>query len=196
MMLTLGLFLLATVYQAQDETQTSDNPVIEVAFVEGRRELDTASITNIGPSGTLLLKGEFEKLGANVRLIDLDDGIPDDIDIVVIIQPNRPLNTLYVTFLWGFLLRGGHLLLAIDPNDYNDISTEVVRTSGFNRLLQQEFGIGLNEGFLAESWFSNFSVAYVEASRAPAYADAFLPHPVTEPLVKYQLPIFFSAASG
>ena len=186
------LCLLIGSTKAQDALKEIAAPVRNVAFVtEDQRGLYTASATNIGDAGITRLKQLFVRYGAQISLITLNSQIDDQYKLVVLIHPTRPLSAQKTAYLWDFLQRGGHLLLALDPNGHNGVNSERSENSGISQLLYAEYGISIVDDFWIEPWFGVGSLSDIVTSWSEAEADEFVPHPITAPLVTYNLPLRF-----
>lgn len=183
--------LIVSVYQAQDST-TGETPerVTSVAFIEeGRRGLNSATTTNIGDDGITRFRDLFTSLDIEVESITLDAEIDEQYELLVLISPKRALSTQQTAYLWQFLQRGGHLLLALDPNGHNATRTEQSRNSGISQLLRAEYGISILDDLWIEPWFSIETLSSVITSWSEASAEDLHPHPITEPLLTYELPV-------
>ncbi|MCS7072110.1 MAG: SH3 domain-containing protein, partial [Anaerolinea sp.] len=123
-------------------------------------------------------------------VLEADQPIPPNIELIAIVGPTRPLSLPLTAYLWDFLARGGHMLLAFDPNGHNGVSAERA-ASGLNQLLEREYGLRFADTFLIEPWFSARPLADVATSWTEAYADDLVPHPITQPLIDYNLPVRF-----
>lgn len=150
--------------------------------------LNTASLSDPGPDGLTLLAQAFARQGARPTVLRLDGPIPDDMEVVVLVGPSRSLTTAHLAYLWDYLARGHNLLLAFDPNGYQGVNSERA-TGGLNRLLQLEFGTGVEDNLLVQSWFLKAGLDDLRANQIITQADAFVPHPVLEPLVSYQVSV-------
>jgi hypothetical protein len=185
------LCLLVGRTEAQDTLQEKA-PVRSVAFVaENRQGLNTATTTNMGDEGITRLGQIFVQYGAQLHLITLNSRIDDRYELVVLIRPTQPLSAQQTAYLWDFLQRGGHLLLALDPNGHNDVSSERSRSSGISQLLYTEYGISIMDDIWIEPWFGVESLSDIVTSWSEAKADDLVPHPITAPLVTYDLPLRF-----
>jgi len=190
--ITLGLLVWGDQVQGQNPEQSLPVPVRSVAFIsESRQGLDTAQTTNVGDDGITRLVDLFVELGANVSSITLDSAIADEFGLVVLIGPKRSLSAAQSAYLWDFLQGGGHLLLALDPNGHNNTRTESARSSGISQLLHAEYGISILDDLWVESWFGRAALTDIVTSWSEAAADNLVPHPITEPLVTYDLPLRF-----
>ena len=169
---------------AQDDEQ------LKIAFIEGRSGLDTASTSNIGDDGLTRLVEQLLAFGVNTASIDLNKPIANDIDLVIIIRPRRALTTTQTAHLWDYLQAGGNLLLAFDPNSHNRVRTETAR-SGISQLLELEYAITMQDNILIEPWFDVELLLDVTSSWSEAIPDSITSHPITHPLVQYDLPIRF-----
>lgn len=189
--LFIVVFVLTTggTQLAQEQATDESEPVRNIAFIQaGRRNLDTAATSDIGADGLTRLVEQFVRLGGQVIDIELDSAIPEDIELVVLIRPRRGLNALQTAYLWQFLQRGGHLLLAFDPDGHNGVRGEGSR-GGISTLLNLETGLGLNDNLLIEPWLDMVALSDVVTSWADAEAEPFQPHPITDPLLLYDLPL-------
>ncbi len=73
----------------------------------------------VGQHATTVLRKRFADLNYEVKnlgLLDLAKDVPDDATIVVVLAPAVPLQPAEWAALERYLDRGGHLLLALDPN--------------------------------------------------------------------------------
>lgn len=190
LLLLLCISLLSGGLAAQDDNGRLRN----VAFlVDARRGLQTASTTNVGDDGLTRLVQMFVGYGADIQLIDLDAPIADSVELLVLVRPRRDFNVQQTAFLWEYLQKGGHLLLALDPNGLNNITTVQASSRGISQLLLEEYGISMVDDLWIEPWVTYDSLSDVVTSWSDALPDAFVPHPITEPLVRYGLPVRFWA---
>lgn len=151
-------------------------------------DLGTASPVSTEVNSVATLAEIFTNLGADVLPVKLDQPLPDIAQAVVLAQPMNTLPVESVARLWTYIERGHHLLLAIDPLDYNGVRADPANAS-FPSLLNSDYGIGLQDTFLVERWFTPESLsAGLEGSLTQTYAPAVL-HPVLQPLRDYGLPI-------
>lgn len=181
--------LLATGASA-GQAQTGERPLVVV--VEGRRPLDTAAMTNIGPAGISRLADVFRGLGARVQFVRLDAPLPEEAQVVVIARPLRSLPLLQVVYLWQYLERGGSLLLALDPEEFF-LDVRNVRPR-FNRgglapLVAQDFGITVGDTFLAEPLASAALIEELDSTYALTFAE-LQGEPITAPLARYNVPVW------
>jgi hypothetical protein len=187
----LPLIAVGFIHAQEPGDDPSDMGIIQrvqnVAFVEDDA-LNTASLTNPGAEGLGRLADLFRGYGASARTVTLDAPVPPDVELLVIIRPMRALPVTQTAHLWGFLERGGHLLLALDPNGHNRVNT-IRSNAGISVLLEREYGLRLADDFLIEPWFSAASLSDVVTSWSVAYAEDIATHPITEPLVAYDLPL-------
>jgi hypothetical protein len=176
--------------QAQQDTR----PLVVV--VEGRRPLDTAAMTNIGTVGISQLADQFRQLGARVQFVRLDGPLPPEARVVVIARPLRSLRLLETVYLWQHLVRGGALLLALDPEEYFLAGRNVrprYNRSGLGTLIAQDYGLMVGDTFLAEPWYSGDSIQKLENTYGLAFAE-LNGEPVTAPLVQYGVPVWIWGA--
>jgi hypothetical protein len=184
---------LSGLYQAQEAGETQPERLRYVGIMGGRF-LGTAAPSDLGDDGTSRLSELFRSLGALVYTITPEEAIPSEIELLVIIRPRRSMSTLQTAYIWDFVQKGGHLLLAVDPIGHNQSNPEVARNSGLNRLLRTEFGISLADDFLIEEWFGLENLNSLVSSWSEARAEDLVPHTITEPLIHYDLPIRFWGA--
>jgi hypothetical protein len=169
----------------QSEPPPAQPPL--VVFIEESRQLDMASVTVSGPNGLSELAAIFRQLGARTQFARLREPLPEDVSVIVLVRPRRPLPVDYLARIWTRVEQGANLLLAFDPSGHVRASPEAP-TSGLARLLALEYGTPLFAGMLIQPWFTKETVARLETSFLPA-----LPYPVSNPvnapLVAYDLPI-------
>lgn len=184
----LALHALPHSAQAQDAAPL-------VVFVEDQR-LRTSSVLDPGPDGLTQLEAIFQSLGARTAWLQLDEPLPEDARVVVLVRPLSSLPIQYVARLWVHLLRGNHLLLAIDPIGLNTYRGEGnVRSNpdraraGLPTLLSMVYGISLQDTFATESWFSVASLTDNTTTHIESSGENVVQHPVSEPLVTYDLPV-------
>ncbi|NDJ77376.1 MAG: SH3 domain-containing protein [Chloroflexi bacterium] len=163
--------------------QGPDTPL--VGFVVD--SLNTAVPGDVGPDGITKLEVMFQDLGARTTTITLDEPIPADVQVVVIVTPRRKISTPQLARLWVHMQRGHHVLLALDPVRHNGTNSEDQR-SGAVRLFGQAFGLSLADTFLAEAWFDRESARELGTSYSQVYPDIIV-HPVIAPLITYELPV-------
>jgi hypothetical protein len=167
------------------EGETSLPPL--VVFIEESRQLDMASVTIEGPTGLSRLAAIFRELGARTEFARLREPLPEDVAVIVLVRPRRPIPADYLARIWMRVEQGANLLLAVDPSGHVGASTESP-TGGVSRLLTLDYGIPLFSGLLMQPWFTRESISALDTSFLPAF-----PYPVAntvnQPLVDYQLPL-------
>ena len=166
--------------------QSQSRPL--VGFVVDRT-VAAASLRDEGPDGLSRLGDLFGRLGASITVVRLGQSIPEEVDLVVLANPLNQLNERHVTRLWEHMNQGKHLLLAFDPNSFANVNS-VLSTDGLNQLLNLEYGNYLRDDFLVETWFTPFTLGDLYNTQSISYADEIVPHPITAPLVAYELPVF------
>ncbi|MEW6579961.1 MAG: SH3 domain-containing protein [Chloroflexota bacterium] len=168
----------------------TDTPPL-VVFVQGLL-LDSAAMTDTGPTGVSELANVFRGLGARVEYVDLTTPIPQQAKVVVLIGPFRSPGFAQVLYLWLHLARGNSALFAFDPEGSYD-GTQNVRTrlsaSGLSLLLDWDYGMSVHDTFLAEPWFSIDTISDPYKTYMLAYPDV-VGDPITEPLKQYGLPVW------
>lgn len=192
-MILLGASLLAggvSVGGAQDEPR----PLVVV--VEGRRPLETAAMTNIGPAGISQLADLFRQLGARVQFARLDSPLPPEARVVIVVRPLRSLRLREAVYLWQHLARGGNLLLALDPEEFflggRNVRPRYNR-SGLGPLIAQDFGLTVTDAFLAELWYSGASIQSLDTTYSLAFAE-LNGESLTAPLAQYGVPVWLWGA--
>lgn len=186
-LLLLVLSLVLVVSSAQG--QGREVPL--VVFVEGR-EINTSSVTNVGPVGASGLQQIFLDLGAQIRRITLNDEIPADADLVVLLRPVRRLRPAQIARLWGHLYRGNNLLIAVDPDNANVGTANIghqVGSSGLALLLDRAYGVLIENTVLVGARATGATIADLDANYMPVYPDS-VAHEVLAPLVQYDLPVW------
>jgi len=173
----LAIFVVAGNVQTQES--------LRVVFIE-ERDLQMASVTDNGPDGLTRLAAIFQQQGASTGFIRLDDPIPEDAQVVVLIRPLRPLSPLYLARLWVYLEHGGSLLLALDPVGQG--GNPDAQNGGVDRLFGYEYGVRLLNGLIVEPWFTHESVRDVRRSTIYAQPNQ-VDHPVIQPLVDFDVPV-------
>jgi hypothetical protein len=180
-LLVLGLVWTWVPGYAQDQEQ----PL--VVFITDNH-LRTAVVSNPGPDGLSQLEYIFKSLGARTTSASLDRPLPEEASVVVLVRPQSQLSLPALARIWVFMARGNHLLLAIDPVGHSGIRTESAR-GGLATLLTWHYGISLQDTFVVEPWYSLDTIATQLTTYSWADAEDFVHHPVTEPLVRYELPV-------
>ncbi len=189
LLLILGISILSTalVIRAQDD--------LFIVFIEGR-DLGAAATSDVGPDGTSLFMEMLVARGARVERITPEEAIPADADAAVLIRPTRRLQVPHVARLWTFLRSGGRLLLAVDPENYHLDSTNArpgLERSRLSALLAQDYGLLIQESFLAKDYFSSETIQNLYTNYLLAQAEPNN-HPVTQTLQHYNLPIWIWGA--
>lgn len=173
--------------RSQSETPQPVPTAPLVVFIEESRQLDMASVTVTGPNGVSELAAIFQRLGARTAFARLREPLPEDVSVIVLVRPRRPVPVDYLARIWTRVEQGASLLLAFDPSGHVRASPETP-TGGLARLLALEYGTPLFAGMLIQPWFTRDSISRLETSFLPA-----LPYPVSNPvnapLVAYDLPI-------
>ena len=184
-LLAIALFLFLVL---PGVTQDSSNRLI-VAFVEDSSLSTVVRDETLGDSVSSLLNS-VNAFTIETVAIDLRSPIIRNVDLVVLVRPLRRLNAQQIAHLWQYLENGGNLLLALDPNRYNNVNTEDSR-SGLNQLLNAHYGISWQDNMLIEPWFDVIPLFDITRSWSQGIADEVTPHIITQPLVDFGLPIRF-----
>lgn len=155
-------------------------------------DLRTAYFTDLGVTGLNRFAEVFRAYGAEITAIDLSDPIPEEIDLVVLVRPVRPLSISHAVRLWMYLQKGNNLLLALDPENYYigsaNINMQLAR-SGLTTLLTLDYGISIRDSFLVEPWFTVDSITDLDTTYSRAFVDV-VPHPVVAPLSAFDVPVY------
>ncbi len=168
-------------------SQEEDSP--GVAFVINE-DLRTALPGDTGPDGVSRLANIFSELGAEILSVDLSIPIPDEVDVLLIIRPQRQLSIMHTAHLYQFLQRGGRLVLAVDPNRYGSTRLDTEQ-AGIDGLLAFSHSVNFQQTLLIEPWFTFDSLAEQDPrqARIAVQPETSLPHPITTPLLRYDLPL-------
>lgn len=196
--LLLGLLLMSLVLPLTGHAQTPDQPL--VVFIEDKRSA-TASIQDEGPDGTSELAHIFESAGARTRWILMDQPIPDDAQVLVLVRPMVPLSIDFVARLWVQMVKGKDLLLTLDPSGPTVFRGEgSVRSNpdpasaGLPTLLSLVYGISVQDTLVTEPWFSRTIVSDNRTAHLVAHVENIVQHPVLDPLGALGLPVQVWAA--
>jgi hypothetical protein len=165
--------------------QNQDFPLVVFILDD---DLQTASVADPGPDGLTQLEYVFKSLGARTTYASLDQALPEEARVVVMVRPWRRLSVPALARLWLHLARGNHLLLAIDPVGQAGAQPENAR-SGLATLLTWFYGISLQDTFAVEPWFTLDTITTQRTAYSWTYPEGFVHHPVTEPLASYELPV-------
>ncbi|HVO71969.1 MAG TPA: SH3 domain-containing protein [Aggregatilineaceae bacterium] len=179
----------------RDPGHAQDQAPPLVVFVEDQQLL-AASIADSGPDGLTRLEQVFKVLGARTSQQDLTSPLPKEARVVVLVGPVGPLSPAQLARLWVYMVNGGHLLLAIDPigltvardAGYLPVGADRAR-SGLATLLKTSYGIGLQDTFVVDPWFSLISIIHQNTTLVSVYAEGVVQHAVDEPLLTYNLPV-------
>jgi hypothetical protein len=190
----LGLLLLVSlVPPLAGHAQTPDQPL--VVFIEDERS-STTSIQDNGPDGISELARIFENAGARTRWILMNQPIPDDAQVLVLVRPLTPLSVDYVARLWVQMMRGKALLLTLDPSgptvfrgEGNARSNPDRSNAGLPTLLSQVYGITMQDTLVAEPWFTTAIVQDNRTGHLVAHVEQIVQHPALDPLGALDLPV-------
>lgn len=165
--------------------QQDDRPL--VVFVEDARLLRTSSVTDEGVDGISRLSQFFVAQGARTAFVRLTNAIPEDARVIVMARPRQALPPEYLARIYLQLARGAHLLLAIDPPGHLGGRPDA-QTGGLSQLLTLDYGVTLLNGLLIEPQFTLDSIQQVLSTYNYVWGDS-VPHPIFEPLTRYELPV-------
>lgn len=150
--------------------------------------LETASVIDPGPDGLTRLEDIFQGLGARTAYIRLDQPIPDDARVVVIVRPWRVTPNDIVARLFIHMAHGGDVLWAIDPTGHVRNRADTSR-GALAQLVQADYGVQLLDGFVWMPWFSRASIAEQVNTFAWSESLPSADHPVIQPLIEHNLPV-------
>ena len=184
LLLTVSL-LAALLIPGPSPGHTQEDDTLLVSFVTG--SVRTASPDTIGVGGASELGVIFQQLGAQTTLIDLKSEVSDDVDVVVIAGAVRELSLVQLARLWVYMRQGGNVLLMVDPQR-PAIDNVNNSDSGISTLFNRNYGIGLEDAYIVQEWFTNEVIAENDTTFSKVYPDIFA-HPVIEPLTTYDLPV-------
>ena len=181
--LLLSMFWIPAPSHAQENEET------RVGFIVDN-ELQFASPNQPGPNGISRFASIFDELGAEILTIAITEPIPASIDVAILIGPKELLSVQETAYLYQYLQGGGRLLLAADPDNYADVNTEINRI-GITDLFLNDYGITLQSNLLVEPWFTieSLSGSNLAGSQMIATPEDIIPHPITQPLLQYELPL-------
>jgi hypothetical protein len=191
LILLIGSVLPASPGHAQDQPESA--PL--VVFIEDA-QLRTASLLDSGPDGVTQLEQLFKNLGARTAWLGLDEPLPEEAAVIVIVRPLATLPPTSLARIWLHLARGGHLFLTTDPAGLVTERGEDARAnrtdgsrSGLSILLTLFYGIQLEDTFLSEPWFTNTTITSQNTTFLTTHAEPVVSHPITLPLVHLGLPV-------
>lgn len=184
--LLLALALMGLLFSPAYGSSARQTTAYVVGFIEGQG-INSASIVDNSAGGLSALAAVFSSLGAEIRLVNLQTPIQEDIQALVLVNPNRAISVENAARIWAHLEQGNHLLLALDPsnhagngNNHGDMSLV--------SLLDSEYGIRIQNTLVVPRWFTSNSLRELTSS----YHDMrplFGTHLVVEPLLVYDLPV-------
>lgn len=184
--LPLLFVLLVVIGRAPDVRAQS----IRIVFIDDPA-LQTASLLNEEGDGVSRLASMFRELGGEVMSAPLSEPLPDA-EVIVLIRPRRPLESDQLARLWLAIENGANLLIALDPSGQARVNSEV-QDRGIARLLMEEYGLKLLDGFLVAPTFTNESVRELDTSmlsvrgeNVPIGSGA---HSIIAPLLDYEIAV-------
>lgn len=163
-----------------------------IALVQDRRLGTVTTDPTIGDSLSSL-ETELLNFGVQTITVDLREPIPSDVDLVILVRPLNKMEVIQIVYLWDYLQSGGNMLLALDPNGHAGVNTET-SDGGILQLLDGDYGLKSMDNMLVEPWFDVIPLFDLTRSWTQGFADDLIPHPITDPLVFYDLPIRFWGA--
>ena len=175
----VGLLLLINVVQAQSA------PVVGLV-IDPR--LHPPPILNEPETYFSRLVDLVTAQGATIRAVELEGPVPSDIDLLIIAAPARRLTLDQLVYLWIYLLDGNNLMLALDPNGYNRVNTELSR-GGLNALFGGDYGLGIHDGMLVAPWFRVETIQTLVNTWLTVPAEDIVAHPISAPLAAHDIPV-------
>ena len=186
----LGIALLPGIAPA---VQAQDAPL--VVFIDDKA-LSTPTADGEGAEGLNQLAAIFRNLGAEVEWRALNDPLPTEAHVIVLARPLKKLPGHKLARLWLHIVRGNHLLLALDPPGLSSLQGEKAQKvetetagTGLPLMLAFYFGTSPTDDLLAEPWFTTDSIPDQTTAFLRTQAENLLPHAITEPLRLYDLPV-------
>ena len=157
-------FLLLVIISISTVHAQETHRIHEVGIISGR-VIRSAAPSNIGDDGISRLEDMLKEFdNVNVQTIAPEMPIPPEVELVILIRPQRTLSIVQTTILWDFIERGGHILLALDPYGHAGSRNERASRGGITGLIHTKFGISVSDDFLIEPWFSIDSLANLVTS--------------------------------
>jgi gliding motility-associatede transport system auxiliary component len=121
---------------------------LRVYMTVGHGEMNDPDSVPVDKRGTVPLRGtsllkrvlgldqyEIRDLG----LVQLAQGVPEDASAVFVLAPSMPLQPEELAALDKYLVKGGHLLIALDPRGSNDLG-----------VLEGRLGVSFQKGILCD----------------------------------------------
>jgi len=188
MMLLVVFVTISMSAPRQTRAQTEGTPEIPlVVFIEEPRNLQTSSVTDPGPDGSSRLAEVFRAYGARTQFVPLEQAIPRDADVIVLIRPRRGLSPQFLARIYTQIENGANLLLAIDPLRHQTANPDN-GGSGIARIIGADYGIGLLDVFLVEPYFTAESTSDLRRSYSQVFPDS-VGNPVSATLQRYNIPL-------
>jgi hypothetical protein len=178
--LSLHPSLPATAQQTASETPL-------VVFIEEPRNLQTSSITDPGPDGSSRLADIFRAYGARVQFAPLEQPIPPQTDVIVLVRPRRAISGQFLARIYAQIDNGANFLIAVDPLRHQGFNPDNSGSS-IARIINADYGIGLLDVFLVEPFFTNESTSDLRRSYSQVFPDQ-VENAVIAPLQEYGIPL-------
>ncbi|MDZ4764531.1 MAG: hypothetical protein SGI73_08260 [Chloroflexota bacterium] len=153
--------LFVLVGRATDVRAQLRDGVSRVLFIDDPA-LQSAAPTNEDADGVSRFATLFRDLGAEILSAPLTAPLPDA-EIIVLARPRRALTSDELARLWLGIERGANVLLALEPGGQVGITGETP-DRGIARLLLQDYGLELRDGFLVTRAFTAEIVRETAAS--------------------------------
>lgn len=164
----------------------SPQPPLAVIGVVSDGDLQALSLDDDVPDGITIWASIFEELGAEVRFVRARDPIPADIDVLMLVRPRRRLSLELTINIWDYVLRGGSLVMALDPP--SQVATEGM-DAPLPAISWQEYAVLLDNAMLVHNHTGKAVVGNYFETFFQVYADEFTPHPITATLDAYDVPV-------
>ncbi len=166
-----------------------DEPLIVFIIGQDLGSLTYADTSSVGLSEIAFL---FDSLGYTSRTIAAGQPIPESTQLVVLVRPAREFSLMHEARLWDYMQDGGHVLLVLDPENFyvgglGNLNNRFDR-SGLQTLIGTDYGLGVTDAFLVEPWVTNDSLIFLPRTFSYVQPTEVL-NPITDPLLKYDLPI-------
>ena len=146
-----------------------------IAFTGGHGE---GELTTVDGDGFSIMNGRLKEMNLEIRTgVRPGDDALDDVSLLALLGPETALSTDAVEAVREYLVRGGDLLLMLDPATH----------SGLEELLRDEYDIDIGDNFIVDlSGLGKLFGADVSVPVVLQYAD----HPITERLTRGTMSFF------
>ncbi len=154
------------------------------------QQLRTSFLYDSGIDGLERFEQSLRDMNVTLVPVTFTEPVSPELDLLLLVRPLAGLSNVQMIYLYQYLEQGNHLLLAIDPPDFQASASDL-RGSELGRLLAQEYGIILQDTLLTQPWFTVASLNQPDLNSARVFvrADDVIAHPIVEPLVRFDLPL-------